>query len=636
MEKLRPGDPEQLGPYKIIARLGSGGMGVVFLGSQGSRRVAVKVVRSSFLDNPSLRTRFEREIDTLKKLKSKHVAAYLDSDVDGELAWHAVEFVNGPTLREQIEHDGPMSPDEWWAFYENLKTALTDLHAFGITHRDLKPSNIILSETGIKLIDFGIAQDSEATSITTTGTVTGSPAWLSPEHLEGTELGPASDLFSAGSILVYAAKGTSPWGNETTMTVPVAFQRILSLDLRLDGLNPEFEPAVRALLVSDAASRSFIKGGPISTTGVSRREPSENTKKENVATQPASPPRGPSVPARPSFTRRPEQAPQPSKSGINGPQTKRRQPALGFIGAGLLLAAGLALALYVQSSFPGNPVDAIREETVIADPIENEGDPAAITTVDVDTYVSQIEEVEVFWVYYAQGIIFNVELPRDVVIADRPELIAVQWDAGAISPTLECQSNRMDNPVDSYRFRLLCLRDGGRGTGAIQVSISATNTVQRAVIPIEALARLPGDARTFSTYGASGDSEASGDGGPLRDSEVELVVGGNGFGAFVDRSTFSVKVPYRPSNPVEDVSVLVSDSDGLPVTYFEDDQGGECLYGFEMDRQPSASRTERFFLKDCGTSGGVTSGTATLEVTYEDGSSSTHLKRFEKQRFECC
>jgi serine/threonine protein kinase len=275
MEKLRPGDPEQLGPYTLIARLGSGGMGVVFLGSQGSRRVAVKVVRSSFIDDPSLRTRFAREIDTLKKLKSQHVAAYLDSDTEGDLAWHAVEFINGPTLKEQIDQDGPMGPDEWWAFYENLRRALSDIHSFGVTHRDLKPSNIILSDTGLKLIDFGIAHDTEATSITTIGTVAGSPAWLSPEQLEGTDLGPGSDLFSAGSILVYAALGRSPWGSETPTTVPAVFERIRSLDFRLEGLNPEFEPAVKALLQITPASREFVgKTGvdqEAATKGPSRR-----------------------------------------------------------------------------------------------------------------------------------------------------------------------------------------------------------------------------------------------------------------------------------------------------------------------------------------------------------------------------
>ena len=257
MDPLEPSDPRTLGSFKIIARLGSGGMGVVFLGSRGAQRVAVKVMRSSFLDSPTLKTRFQREIETLKKLNSPHVATYLDSDIEGDLSWHAVEFVNGPTLKERVEHDGPMTTDEWNLFYGELRDALTDIHAAGVVHRDLKPSNIILSDTGLKIIDFGISHDSDATSLTTTGMVAGSPAWLSPEQLEGTEIGPGSDLFSAGSILVYAASGRSPWGNETTMTVPVAFQKILSLDFDFDGLPSAVKEAVSPLLLGKASERSF-------------------------------------------------------------------------------------------------------------------------------------------------------------------------------------------------------------------------------------------------------------------------------------------------------------------------------------------------------------------------------------------
>lgn len=259
MEPLTPKDPRNIGPFSIIARLGSGGMGVVFLGSKGSQRVAVKVVRSSFLDSPALKTRFEREIETLKKIRSPYVARYLDSDIEGELAWHAVEFVNGPTLKERIELDKNLSADEWWAFYSQIRDALDDIHRAGVIHRDLKPSNIILSESGIRLIDFGISHDADATSITTTGMVAGSPAWLSPEQLAGTAIGPGSDMFSAGSILVYAALGRSPWGNETTMTVPVVYQRILTRDFNLDNLSGSMREAVKPLLAEDERNRAFVE-----------------------------------------------------------------------------------------------------------------------------------------------------------------------------------------------------------------------------------------------------------------------------------------------------------------------------------------------------------------------------------------
>jgi len=257
VDPLVESDPRQLGPYKIIARLGSGGMGVVFLGSKGSQRVAVKVMRSSFLDSPALRTRFEREIETLKKIKSTFVARYLDSDIEGDLVWHAVEFVNGPTLKEKIENDGPLDEGDWWALYSQMREALGDVHKLGLVHRDLKPANIILSETGLKLIDFGIAQDSEATSLTSTGMVAGSPAWLSPEQLEGTEVGPGSDLFSAGSILTYAALGRSPWGKETTMTVPVAYKKILNRDFDLEALPSPYRAAVSRLFAERSEERVF-------------------------------------------------------------------------------------------------------------------------------------------------------------------------------------------------------------------------------------------------------------------------------------------------------------------------------------------------------------------------------------------
>ena len=280
MDPLAESDPRQLGPYKIIARLGSGGMGVVFLGSQGSQRVAVKVMRSSFLDSPTLKTRFEREIATLKKIKSPFVAKYLDSDIEGDLAWHAVEFVNGPTLKEKIENDGPLNEDAWWVLYSQMREALNDVHRAGVVHRDLKPANIILSETGLKLIDFGISQDSEATSLTSTGMVAGSPAWLSPEQLEGGEVGPASDLFSAGSILTYAALGRSPWGKETTMTVPVAYKKILSLDFDLDGLRSSYKDAVSPLLLEKASERSFPD---LSRTGKSEDQDETDEPKKSLA-----------------------------------------------------------------------------------------------------------------------------------------------------------------------------------------------------------------------------------------------------------------------------------------------------------------------------------------------------------------
>lgn len=257
MDRLRPSDPENIGPYKLIARLGAGGMGVVFLGTKGTDRAAIKVVRNSFLDDPSLKTRFVREIETLKKINSPFVAKIVDSSMEEELSWHAVEFVNGPTLRELIDSNGPLTEDLWWELAHQLGEGLAAVHRLGIVHRDIKPANIIMSDTGPKIIDFGISQDSDATSLTMTGTVAGSPAWLSPEQLEGVAVTAGSDLYSLGSVLVFAATGQSPWGSETSMSIPAIHQKILTDQINLEGLTASQRELIKNLHAKDPSDRQI-------------------------------------------------------------------------------------------------------------------------------------------------------------------------------------------------------------------------------------------------------------------------------------------------------------------------------------------------------------------------------------------
>lgn len=257
MDRLRPNDPENIGPYKLIARLGAGGMGVVFLGTKGTDRAAIKVVRNSFLDDPSLKTRFVREIETLKKIDSPFVAKIVDSSMEEELSWHAVEFVNGPTLRELIDSNGPLTEDLWWELAHQLGEGLAAVHRLGIVHRDIKPANIIMSDTGPKIIDFGISQDSDATSLTMTGTVAGSPAWLSPEQLEGVAITAGSDLYSLGSVLVFAATGQSPWGSETSMSIPAIHQKILTDQINLEGLTASQRELIKNLHAKDPSERQI-------------------------------------------------------------------------------------------------------------------------------------------------------------------------------------------------------------------------------------------------------------------------------------------------------------------------------------------------------------------------------------------
>jgi serine/threonine protein kinase len=162
-------------------------------------------------------------------------------------------------LSELVKAEGPLPEDQWWTVAAQLIDTLRYLDSLGIVHRDIKPSNIIMSESGISLIDFGISQDSDSTSITSTGLVSGSPAWLAPEQLEGTTLSSASDWFSAGSVLVFAAKGTSPWGNETSMTIPVLYQKILTASPDFSGLTDDQVDFVSGLLNSDPKLRKISK-----------------------------------------------------------------------------------------------------------------------------------------------------------------------------------------------------------------------------------------------------------------------------------------------------------------------------------------------------------------------------------------
>ena len=216
MERLRPSDPEQIGPWQIVNRLGAGGMGIVYMGNNGTRAAAVKIVREFLLEDPSSRARLSREVAILKKIKGKYVAEIVGADIDSNPAWIATNYVDGPSLKTLVDNEGPLSEQKWLELAYGLMSALKVVHSVGVIHRDVKPSNILMSATGPKLIDFGISFSSDATSLTRTGMVAGTPAWFSPEQFEGTKITEAVDNFAAGTVLYFAATGTNPWGKDDT------------------------------------------------------------------------------------------------------------------------------------------------------------------------------------------------------------------------------------------------------------------------------------------------------------------------------------------------------------------------------------------------------------------------------------
>lgn len=212
MEALRAGDPAETGGYQLLARLGAGGMGQVYLGlSPGGRHVAIKVIRSDF-DSPEALARFRREVATVRELRSPFTAALVGAGLDAPPYWLATEYVQGPTLAQAVARYGPLPVATCLRLMAALGEALADVHARGVQHRDLKPHNVILAPDGPRLIDFGIARGDDQTAITHTGAAAGTPGYLAPEVIRWQRMSPAADVFALAGTVAYAATGRPPFG----------------------------------------------------------------------------------------------------------------------------------------------------------------------------------------------------------------------------------------------------------------------------------------------------------------------------------------------------------------------------------------------------------------------------------------
>ncbi|MFH8463895.1 bifunctional serine/threonine-protein kinase/ABC transporter substrate-binding protein [Streptomyces sp. NPDC017991] len=215
---LLPTDPARIGGHRLLARLGAGGMGVVYLGrTEAGALAAVKVVRSEYADEPDFRARFRREVETARRVSSPWAVPVTGADPDADEPWLATAFVPGPSLEESVARHGPLPTRSVLALARMLAAALREVHAAGLVHRDVKPANVLLAMDGPRLIDFGIARATDGTAITSTDLVVGTPGFLSPEQAEarGAAVGPASDIFSLGCLLAYAASGGPPFGTGT-------------------------------------------------------------------------------------------------------------------------------------------------------------------------------------------------------------------------------------------------------------------------------------------------------------------------------------------------------------------------------------------------------------------------------------
>ncbi|MFF1380725.1 protein kinase [Streptomyces sp. NPDC058308] len=210
---LRGGDPEEIGGYPLEARLGSGGMGTVFLARTASGRpVAIKLIHRQFADDEEFRIRFRQEVAAARRVSGAFTAAVIDADPEAEHPWMATAFIEGHTLAQHIAEMGPIGGAELRRLAIGLTEALRDIHRVGVVHRDLKPSNVVLSPEGPRVIDFGISRAADQQTLTMTGRVIGTPPFMSPEQLQAPRgVGPRSDVFSLGTLLVYAATGQGPF-----------------------------------------------------------------------------------------------------------------------------------------------------------------------------------------------------------------------------------------------------------------------------------------------------------------------------------------------------------------------------------------------------------------------------------------
>ena len=317
--------PRTLGPYRLQDRLGEGGMGVVHLARDPEGRpVAVKVLHPLGADGVNARRRLAREVETMRRVRSPYVAEVLDADVTGEYPYIVTRFVSGPTLDEMVRGRGPLSGQGLRRLAYGMAEALAAIHAAGVVHRDLKPGNVMLTDDRPIVIDFGIAQSGDATRLTQTGLVMGTPGYLAPEVIEGESSSPASDVHSWGSTMVFAATGHLPFGGGSYETI---FYRIVSGRADLTGVPAPLVPLIAAALARDPSHRPSARWLSAQATALDMSAPS----RAPTATQTGLPypltaapqaPQQPQAPSTPATATAAECA-QGAQAGGQG----RRRPA---------------------------------------------------------------------------------------------------------------------------------------------------------------------------------------------------------------------------------------------------------------------------------------------------------------------
>jgi serine/threonine protein kinase len=356
MKPLTSRDPKHIGGYTLVNRLGSGGMGEVYVAVKDGVNVALKIIRDAFVDDPAYIARFQREINTLKSVSHPNVIRFIESGIDDGRVWYASEFAGGPDLHKTLQTNGPLQGQAWWALANGLIDGLSAIHEQNTVHRDIKPANIIMSPFGAKIIDLGIAKGDDETSLTQTGMAPGTPAWFSPEHVDGREVTAASDFYSAGTVLVFAATGNTPWGPPTSVTYHNIGQK-MSQPPDLSALDDEQRYFVSGLLDPDPTSR-LAHAKRLRHTPIPSATDRANPKKD------VPPPRRPVA--------------KPAKSGGNP------LVAFGLLVALILGATGLGFYLWANSS---EAAVSIAEAQELARDLNNQ---ERLALKDADSFINHL------------------------------------------------------------------------------------------------------------------------------------------------------------------------------------------------------------------------------------------------------
>ncbi|WP_328733140.1 serine/threonine-protein kinase [Streptomyces caniferus] len=333
---LRAGDPAEIGGYPLEARLGSGGMGTVFLARTSSGRpVAIKLIHQQFAADDEFRIRFRQEVAAARRVSGAFTAAVVDAAPEAEQPWMATTYIQGHTLARRIAMKGPLSGAELRRLAIGLAEALRDIHRVGVIHRDLKPSNVVLSPEGPRVIDFGISRAVDQQTLTITGRVIGTPPFMSPEQLQAPrDVGPRSDVFSLGTLLAYAATGHGPFDADSPY---IAAYQVVHEEPSLEDVPAALRMVAESCLAKEANARPsadellvLLRDLPTDLDQIDARGAGAGRTRDMVTEHhfatPATPTPAPPTPATPTPA-----APTPAASATTpaGPDTGSADTSIG-------------------------------------------------------------------------------------------------------------------------------------------------------------------------------------------------------------------------------------------------------------------------------------------------------------------